>query len=146
MLERNPFFYTRFYAGTAAMRDLSEDRWNHCKIWMEDRLGEEDAAAWLSGLRLDDLKPHRIVLGGISNTFFKNRISSLYQSLILEGLKSGYPEISFASEPAFEFRVESGWPGAERLPSGAPPATEASPGGPPAQPGEFSTPLATSTA
>ncbi len=111
------------------MRDRSEDRWEHCKTWIENRLGEEDAAAWLSALRLDDLNPHRIVLGGIPNSFFKNRISSLYQPLILEGLRSGYPEISFESDPVFEFRVESGWPGAERLPSsGKPLATEAKPG------------------
>lgn len=107
------------------MRDRSEHRWNHCKTWIEDRLGEEDAAAWLGGLRLHDLKPHRIVLGGIPNSFFKNRISSLYRPLILEGLRSGYPEISFASEPVFEFRVESGWPG-ER--EGEPLPTDASPG------------------
>ena len=87
------------------MRDRSEDRWaegwNHCKTWIENRLGEDDAAAWLSGLRLDDLKPHRIVLGGIPNSFCKNRIASLYQPLILEGLRSGYPEISFAADPVF---------------------------------------------
>ena len=103
------------------MRDRSEDRWaegwNHCKTWIENRLGEDDAAAWLSGLRLDDLKPHRIVLGGIPNSFCKNRIASLYQPLILEGLRSGYPEISFAADPVFEFRVESGWPGAEEFPT-----------------------------
>jgi len=91
------------------MRDRSDDRWDDCKTWIETRLGEEDAAAWLSALRLDDVKPHRIVLGGIPNSFFKNRISSLYQPLILEGLRSGYPEISFANDPVFEFRVESGW-------------------------------------
>ena len=127
------------------MRDRSEDRWaegwNHCKSWLENRLGEEDATAWLGALRLDDLKPHRIVLGGIPNSFFKNRISSLYQPLILEGLRSGYPEISFVSDPEFEFRVESGWPGAEGSPSwGSPLAPETSPGASPAPPEGFSSP------
>ena len=88
------------------MPDVLEDRWDHCKDWIRHRVAPEDAAAWLAPLRLNDVEPHRIVLGGIPNSFFKNRIAVRYRPLILEGLRSQFPDIPFETEPVFELQVD----------------------------------------
>jgi chromosomal replication initiator protein len=87
------------------MTDVMEDRWGQCKAWIGSRLGPEDATTWLSSLRLDEVRSHRIVLSGIPNSFFKYRISTRFRPLILESLRQSFPDIPFASEPSLELQV-----------------------------------------
>lgn len=101
------------------MTDVRDDRWHRCKAQIGQWIEAEDAAAWLAPLNLDDVRPDRIVLSGIPNSFFKNRIASRFRPLILEGLRDAFPDISFASEP--DLQLEIGPAGPERsssVPSG----------------------------
>jgi chromosomal replication initiator protein len=87
------------------MLERQEERWHRCKASIGQHVSPEDAATWLPGLELQDVQPHRVVLGGIPNSFFKNRIVSRFRPLILESLRDSFPDIGFASEPQLELQV-----------------------------------------
>ncbi len=97
------------------MPGVMEDRWDHCKSRIRHQLASEDALAWLPALRLNGLQPGRIDLGGIPNSFFKNRIASRYREVIVEAVRRAFPDIPFQEAPTLALRVEP-------PPDGAPPA------------------------
>ena len=104
------------------MTDRLDERWHRCKATIGQRIGPEDAATWLAGLRLQEVQPHRVVLGGIPNSFFKNRIIRRFGPLILESLRDSFPDVfpehGCATEPVLELHV-----GAEATPDGSPRAS-----------------------
>ncbi len=97
------------------MPDRLDERWDRCKAAIGRFISPEDAAAWLPPLHLCDVAPDRIVLDGVPNTFFRNRISSRFGTLILENLREAFPEVAFARDPSLVLRVG---PGAGALPAG----------------------------
>jgi chromosomal replication initiator protein len=95
----------QWMAPMKATTDGLAERWHRCKASIGQRIGPEDAATWLPGLQLREVQPHRVVLGGIPNSFFKNRIVSRFRPLILESLRDSFPDIGFASEPVLELQM-----------------------------------------
>ena len=89
----------------ALMTDRLAERWHRCKATIGQQVGPEDAATWLPALQLREVQPHRVVLTGIPNSFFKNRIVSRFRPLILESLRDSFPDIGFAHEPVLELQV-----------------------------------------
>ena len=91
------------------MTDRLQERWHRCKATIGQRISPEDAATWLAGLQLHDVQPHRVVLGGIPNSFFKNRIVSRFRPLILESLRDSFPDVfpceGLARDPVLELQV-----------------------------------------
>lgn len=87
------------------MSDVREDLWHRCKARIRHGIEAEDIAAWLDPLSLDDLRPDRIVLGGIPNSFFKSRIASRFRPLILDELRDAFPDIVFAANPDLQLQV-----------------------------------------
>ena len=91
--------------GIAPMTDLLDSRWDRCKASIEKQISAEDAATWLAALQLREVRPQQIVLGGIPNSFCKNRIVARFQPLIVENLRACFPDIPFDSDPVLELRV-----------------------------------------
>ena len=88
-----------------AMREPQDNRWELFKARLGQRIGAEDAAAWLGGLRLEALEPQRVVLSGIPNSFFKSRILHPFRPATLSALGESFPEIAFGRQPELELRV-----------------------------------------
>jgi chromosomal replication initiator protein len=104
----------------ATMTERLDERWHRCKASIGQRLAPEDAATWLAGLQLREVQPNRVVLGGIPNSFFRNRILHRFRPLILESLRDSFPDIGFAGEPVLELQL-----GGDAPRSGAAPAARA---------------------
>ncbi len=108
--------------GAHPMTEPLRERWSHCKAAIGRRIGPEDAGAWLDALRLERVEPGRVVLTGIPNSFFRNRIAARFRPVILESLREGFPDVDFHAEPALELRVD-GEAGNGSAVRPAPPAT-----------------------
>ncbi|MDH4224211.1 MAG: chromosomal replication initiator protein DnaA [Deltaproteobacteria bacterium] len=50
------------------------DPWQRFKAALRERITGEDAEAWLTNLRLDSIQPDKVVVGGLPNTYLKNRV------------------------------------------------------------------------
>src|SRR3970282_1887180 len=97
---------------TARMADRLDERWHRCKASIGPRLSAEDAATWLPALHLHQVQADRVVLSGIPNSFFKNRILRRFRPLILESLRDSFPDVFPAAgpggEPVLEVQVGGG--------------------------------------
>lgn len=115
------------------MEDRTSDRWVLCKQTLQRQLSEEDAEAWLSPLQLVSLGPEKAVLGGIPNTFFRNRIRRRFAPLLRECLSEAFPTLQIGERFSIELNLGASGeaPGAALHPK-APPAAaggEAPPAG-----------------
>ena len=98
-----------------------EKQWNLCKHTLSQQIGAEDSSAWLNSIRLEELRPDRVVFSGIPNSFFRNRIKNRFRSLLMASLNETFPELSLEKEAELELRL--GFPEPGDSPASTPAST-----------------------
>ncbi|HEX7927077.1 MAG TPA: DnaA/Hda family protein [bacterium] len=72
---------------------------------LSERLPADEAAAWLPHLHVIALEPRRVVLGGLPNAFFKSRVEKQFRAVMLDCLRTAFPDVIAADHPRLECRV-----------------------------------------
>jgi hypothetical protein len=88
---------------------------------LAEQLPVEDREAWLDSVYAVELTPEQLVLGGVPNAFFRQRIRTMHREPLRAALDAAFPELSPDARVVVLLAGEP-WPPTPQLAAGRPPA------------------------